>query len=174
MVDYLEFVAQKAARALHRGLDQLPNLAPHLFPFQRQCVEFMLRVGCTGLFLDTGLGKTACELEWCLHALEATNGRALILTPLAVAHQIAREGDRWGDDCRVIRDQSESGEGINICNYDRINRLNPSEYGAVALDESSILKNFTGKPSRARIEAVAHPRFKLSATLTPASREPID
>jgi superfamily II DNA or RNA helicase len=135
------------------------------------CVEFLLRIGSGGLFLDTGLGKTACELEWCRHAAGATNGRALILTPLAVAQQIVREGERWGYDCRVVRDAAESRDGIDVCNYDRLGKLDTRAYGAVALDESSILKNFTGKTSRALIETFSHTRFKLSATATPAPND---
>lgn len=133
MGDYAEFLARKAPKPIERGIEA-PNLAGHLFPFQRHCVEFLLRIGSGGLFLDTGLGKTACELEWCEHARNATNGRALILTPLAVAKQIEREGRRWGYDARVIRDQSEAREGINICNYDRLHLIDPQEFGAVALD----------------------------------------
>lgn len=170
MGGYAEFLASKAPRAVERGID-VASLAPHLFPFQRHCVEFLLRVGSGGLFLDTGLGKTACELEWCEHARNETNGSALILTPLAVAKQIEREAHRFGYDARVIRDQSEARDGINICNYDRLHLIDPQAFGAVALDESSILKNFTGKTTRALIDAFAGHRFRLSATATPAPND---
>jgi superfamily II DNA or RNA helicase len=147
------------------------DLAAHLFQYQAECVRFLLRVGSGGLFLDTGLGKTLCELEWASHALRETNGRALILTPLAVAHQFAAEGLKFGYDVTVIRDQSEARSGINICNYDRLDRLTPDEFGAVSLDESSILKNFSGKTSRDLIAAFASHRFRLSATATPAPND---
>jgi superfamily II DNA or RNA helicase len=134
-------------------------------------VRFLLGVGSGGLFLDTGLGKTAVELEWCIHAAEATNGCALILTPLAVAKQIEREGKRWGYPVRVIREQADAGLGINICNYDRLERLDPQAFGAVALDESSILKSFMGATSRALRAAFSGHRFRLSATATPAPND---
>lgn len=171
MSDYLDFLRSKECRAPLRGLDDVPTLAAHLFPYQRACVEFLLRVGSGGLFLDTGLGKTACELEWASHAAEATNGRALILTPLAVARQIEAEGKRWGYDVRVVRDQSGVRSGLNVCNYDRLDRLDASRFGAVALDESSILKSFTGKTTRALINAFSSHRFRLSATATPAPND---
>lgn len=171
MTAYLEFLRSKEARAPMRGLESVPALAEHLFPFQRACVEFLLRAGSGGLFLDTGLGKTACELEWCRHAAAATNGRALILTPLAVARQIEREGKRWGYEIRVVRDASEIADGINVCNYDRLDRLDVGDFGAVALDESSILKSFTGKTSQALRERFAGHRFRLSATATPAPND---
>lgn len=170
MSAYLDFVQSKRPRALERGV-AVDDLAAHLFPYQAECVRFLLRVGSGGLFLDTGLGKTLCELEWARHASMATNGRALIVTPLAVAHQFAAEGTRFGYDVRVIRSGEEAGEGINIINYDRMDRVGPDAFGAVSLDESSILKSFTGKTSRSLIAAFAGHRFRLSATATPSPND---
>ncbi len=168
---YINFLASKAVRAKERGLTSVPALAPHLFPFQSHCVDFNLRTGCGGLFLDTGLGKTECQLEWCQKAIEATNARALILTPLAVAGQTKRRADRWGYEARVIREQSDAGPGINICNYDRLDKLDPAEFGIISLAEASILKSFTGKTTRKLIEVFKGIRFKLVATATPAPND---
>jgi hypothetical protein len=170
MNSYLNFIASKVPAAATSGIEP-SSISDVLFPYQRACVEFLLRAGSGGLFLDTGLGKTLCELEWCEHARHATNGYALILTPLAVAHQIAAEGRRFGYDARVIRDQSEARSGINICNYDRLERIDPDAFGVVALDESSILKSFTGKTTRVLINAFDGHRFRLSATATPAPND---
>ena len=168
---YETFLAAKAIRAKERGLDHIPDLASHLFPFQRHCVEFGLRAGCFGLFLDTGLGKTECELEWCQKTIEAINQKALILTPLAVAGQTKRRADQWGYEARVIREQSQARPGINICNYERLDKLDPSQFGIIALDEASILKSFTGKTRTALIQAFKGTRFKLAATATPAPND---
>jgi hypothetical protein len=168
---YADFLASKAIVAKPRGLPTIPDLAPHLFPFQRHCTKFALHAGCTGIFLDTGLGKTEIQLEWCHRAIEATNGRALILTPLAVAGQTKRRAERWGYQARVIRQQSDAGPGINICNYDRLDKLDPSEFGIVSLDEASILKSFTGKTTRRLIDAFRGCRFKMVATATPAPND---
>lgn len=168
---YESFIASKAVTVPLRGLADVPALAPHLFPFQRDTVAFGLRAGSFGCFLDTGLGKTAVELEWCQHAAAASNGRALILTPLAVARQIEAEGKRWGYDVRVIRSMDEASEGINVCNYDRLHLLDPQSFGAVALDEASVLKNFIGKVSRSLIEQFAGHRFRMAASATPAPND---
>lgn len=168
---YLDFLARKAVKAHARGIPGAVTETSHLFPFQRHCVEFALRMGAAGIYLDTGMGKSEIQLDWCQRAIEATNNKALILTPLAVAKQFERRADRWGYDARVIREQSEARPGINICNYDRMDKLDVSEFGIVALDESSILKNFTGKTTRGLIDAFAHHRFKLSATATPAPND---
>jgi len=169
--DYLKFLEGKAPAVTQRGLTKTPDLASHLFSFQKHCVDFNLRCGPSGLFLDTGLGKTECQLEYSKHALEATNGRALILTPLAVAGQTKRRAERWGYDARVIRDMSEVKGGINICNYDRLEKLDTEAFGSVVLDEASILKSFTGKTTRSLCAAFRSQRFKLVATATPAPND---
>ena len=168
---YASFLAAKTPKAVRRGLKAMPTIGSHLFPFQRASVEFALDVGPAGMFLDTGLGKTVVQLEYLEHARTATNGRALLLTPLAVARQIEREGNKFGYPVGVVRDQSEVGEGINICNYDRLHLLNPEEFGAVSLDEGSILKSFTGKTTRSLIDAFSGCRFKMAATATPAPND---
>jgi hypothetical protein len=173
-MSYAEFLASKAVVAPMRGLTSVPALSSHLFPFQRACVEHLLTVGSGGLFLDTGLGKTLCQLEWCEHARNASNGMALILTPLAVTQQIAREGVKFGYPARVIRDQSEAREGINVANYDRLHLLDPQAFGVVSLDESSILKSFMGTTTRTLIDAFAGHRWKLSATATPAPNDHLE
>lgn len=170
MSDYAAFLANKAPVAHASGIEPGEITAP-LFDFQRAATEFCLRQGRAGLFLDTGLGKTICELEFAAQAARATNGRALVLTPLAVARQIEREAHRFGYEARVIREQSEARDGINICNYDRLDKLDADAFAAIVLDESSILKAFSGKTSRALIDAFRDHRFRLAATATPAPND---
>lgn len=169
--EYLDFLSSKAVRAPMRGLTETPALAEHLFSYQALCVDHALRAGGAGCFLDTGLGKTEVQLEYLNHAADATNGQALLLTPLAVASQTKRRAEKYGYDARVIREQSEAGPGINIINYDRMEKIDPSAFGAVSLDEGSILKSFTGKTTRTLIEAFKGHRFKLVATATPAPND---
>lgn len=167
---YADFLASKAPTILASGVDpQTP--AGHLFDFQQACVNFAVRQGRAGLYLDTGLGKTRCQLEWARQCAEASNGTALILTPLAVAKQTEREGRALGYDCRVIRDQSETAAGINICNYDRLDKIDPAAFDVVSLDESSILKSFGGKTTVALTEAFSRHRFRMCATATPAPND---
>ena len=170
MDNYLEFLANKTPRAAPAGIE--PSRMPaHLADFQQHCTEFALRQGRAALFLDTGLGKTRQQLEWCKQAAAANNGRALILTPLAVARQIEAEGLALGYDVRVIREQSDVLPGINICNYDRLDKLDAGVFGAVSLDESSILKSMNGATTRALIEKFYDTHFKLCATATPAPND---
>jgi hypothetical protein len=173
MDEYTAFLASKAPTAASCGMEPWAcNSA--LFDFQKAATEFCLRRGRAALFLDTGLGKTICELEFAYQAGDHTNGKSLILTPLAVARQIEREAKRFGYSARVVRDASEVECGINICNYDRLDKLDPSVFGCVVLDESSILKSFMGKTTRALINAFADTPFRLAATATPAPNDHIE
>ena len=168
--EYLAFLAGKAPKAMASGIEPSP-MPGHMFDFQAAATAFCLRQGRAALFLDTGLGKTICELEFARQAAAAANGWSLILTPLAVARQIEAEGWRFGYKCRVIHDQSEACGGINICNYDRLDKLDPSAFGCVVLDESSILKSFAGKTTMALIASFSDTPFRLCATATPAPND---
>lgn len=168
--DYQAFLASKAPHAQASGIEPGP-MHNALFDYQRDVTAFCLRQGRAALFLDTGLGKSACILEWCDQASRASNGYALILTPLAVAKQFEREAQKFGYDARVIRDQSEAKPGINVCNYDRLGLITPDAFGAVALDESSVLKNFSGSISKSLIAAFSNTPFRLCSTATPAPND---
>lgn len=171
MDNYASFLAAKAPKAKASGLAELPTLHKEFKPHQRDVTAFALTQGRAGIYLDTGLGKSFVELEFCKHGGTATNGTSLLLTPLAVARQIEKEAKRFGYDARVVRDQSEVRDGINICNYDRLDKLDPDAFGCVALDEAGILKSFSGKTTRALISAFSAHRFRMAATATPAPND---
>lgn len=171
-MQYTEFLARKVPRAQATGIavgaDDLPR---DLFDYQVHCAQFALEQGRAGIFLDTGLGKTAIELVFVHHGALATNGYGLILAPLAVGWQIVREARKFGMEAHQIRTMADAAPGINVCNYDRLEHLEPEAFGAVALDEASILKAFTGKTSRALVDSFADTRFRMTATATPAPND---
>ena len=170
MTEYQSFLESKAPIAQASGFE--PSALPsHLSDFQQSCVAFNIRQGRAGLYLDTGLGKTRCQLEWMAQSIEQSNGKGLLLTPLAVAKQMEREALALGYNARVIRDQSQAKDGINICNYDRLDKLDTDAFGAVSLDEASIIKNFNGKVSGDLAAAFEGHRFRLCATATPAPND---
>jgi hypothetical protein len=82
-----------------------------------------------------------------------------------------REAVSLGYNARVIRDQSHAKDGINIINYDRLEKVDADSFGAVSLDESSILKSFGGKTTTALCELFSAHKFRLSATATPAPND---
>lgn len=63
MTSYREFLSAKAPRSIASGMDAGP-MNPAMFDYQQDATAFCLRQGRAALFLDTGLGKTICELEF--------------------------------------------------------------------------------------------------------------
>ena len=65
IMDYKKFLIQKKPRLYSRGIDvSLNDIHPLLFDFQKYITRWALHKGRAALFLDTGLGKTFCQLEW--------------------------------------------------------------------------------------------------------------
>ncbi len=169
MTDYEAFLATKR-RVVHdagRVVDAT-EVHPSLFPFQRDIVLWALRKGRAAIFADTGLGKTRMQVEWA----RLTGERCLILAPLAVAQQTIREAAELGVTVTYARRQDEAPEtGITITNYERLERFDPAGFGAVVLDESSILKAFSGTTKKALVEAFAETPWRLCCTATPAPND---
>lgn len=168
MKPYEDFVAQKLQYIAPTGLANVPSLHSSLFPHQRDLISWALRRGRAAIFADTGLGKTAMQLEWARHLPVA---RTLILAPLAVAEQTVREGERLGITVNECRDGSEVRDGITITNYERLHRFDPAAFDAVILDESSIIKHHDAKTLRILLDAFAQTPWKLCATATPAPND---
>ena len=173
MGTYKDFLSAKLPRAAMRGqeIDEA-TLPAALFDFQRHCAAFAVAQGAAGIYLDTGLGKTAIELAYAQAVSEIEGGApVLILAPLAVAPQIVREGARFGIPAQPVRDAGEVQTGINVCNYDRLHKIDPAAFVGVVLDEASILKSFNGKTTRALIDAFRGHRWRMAATATPAPND---
>lgn len=170
--DYRAACAAKRPKTIALGLDHIPNLNPSLFDHQRHGVEFALRAGRAALFYDTGLGKTAQMLEWGRCVVEHTNKPVLMLAPLAVSQQHIREANRFGVDAAISRfGQPPTTPKIVITNYERLEKFDPSDYAGVILDESSILKNFSGITTRKLINTFSQTRFRLAGSATPAPND---
>lgn len=168
---YTEFVARKLTRQPPTGLASVPALHPSLFPHQRDLVGWALRRGRAAVFADTGLGKSIVQLEWARHVVAHTGRPVLVLAPLAVAAQTAREGGRLGLEVTVCRDGVDVKPGINVTNYDRLHRFDSRAFGGVVLDESSCIKHHDAKTLRLLLEAFDGMAFKLCATATPAPND---
>jgi superfamily II DNA or RNA helicase len=168
--DYRAFIANKTVHRRPIGMTpaSMPDAMKH---HQQVSVEYALERGKSALFLDTGMGKSLCELEWARQVSEETGKPVLILTPLAVAGQMIREGVKFGIDARQIREPEEVGDGIMVANYERLPKLDPDAFGGVVLDESSILKSFAGRTRNMLMDAFKDVHFKLAATATPSPND---
>ena len=170
MSSYEEFLARRARKQPQTGrivtteLDGLP-----LSPFQQHITRWACQVGRPAVWADTGLGKTRMQLAWC-HAMADT---ALIVTPLAVAQQTVEEAEHTGIPARYVRDQSEAtGPGVWVTNLEMVEAFDPGMFGAVALDEASILKQSDGRTRTMLIETFADVPYRSTWTATPAPNDP--
>ena len=168
-VSYEEFLERK----LHTGADHgfEPVFMPdQLFDFQQALVQWAVRKGRAAIFADCGLGKTAMQLTWAQNVAQHTDRPVLILTPLAVAAQTIREGEKFGIECHRSSDGSVPGR-IVITNYDRLHLFDPADFGAVVCDESSILKSFNGSTRKAITRFMSKMPYRLLCTATAAPND---
>ena len=149
------------------NIDQA-DISLKLFDFKRDIVLWALKKGKAAIFAGTGLGKTLMQLEWAKHI----DGTVLILAPLAVSKQTISEGEKFGiavNHCNSQEDVIDSG--INITNYERMDRFDFSKFRGIVLDESSIMKAQSGKIRSQLIEYCRQIPYRLACTATPAPND---
>lgn len=130
---YSAFLASKRRTFVGEGIDT-GSLPPTLYDWQDAIVRWALRKGRAAIFADCGLGKTFMQVAWA----QALNVRTLILAPLCVAEQTVVEAAKLGVEVHYAADQRDAtGHRIVITNYERLERFDVSEIGAVVLDESA-------------------------------------
>lgn len=170
-MNYADFLASKRLLVEPVGIAEPSEVSPKLFDFQADITKWALRRGRAAVWADCGLGKGWIALEWSRVVAEETGKPVLILAPLAVAQQFRREGEKLGRLVTVCPDGADVVSGINVTNYDRLHRFDPSTFGGVVLDESSILKDFASATRNALIEAFRATPYKLACSATPAPND---
>lgn len=167
-MNYSEFLKNKAVVDLPTGLKCIPELNPSLYDFQRDITGWGLKRGRAAIFADCGLYKTGMQAEWAKHI----PGNVLILAPLAVAPQTVRLAKNNLDiDISYCRDQAQVKPGITITNYEMLEHFDPSYFTGIVLDESSILKSYSGKFRNLIIESFQKTPYRLACTATPAPND---
>jgi hypothetical protein len=172
-MNYKEFINRKLKTLLLSGFEiDESYLSSILFPFQKYIVRKALSHGRFAIFSECGTGKTMMQLEWAKHVVYHTNEPVLILCPLAVSAQTIEEGLKLG--LKVSRlFESESTDRIYITNYEQIENIQ-IVFGGVVLDESSILKNFSGATKKKLMESFTNTPFKLCCTATPSPNDDME
>lgn len=169
-MNYQEFLESKQKKKVDSGFEIEPEkLNSNLFDFQRHIVKKGLKSGRFAIFADCGLGKTLMQLEWANQVNKYTKKQVLILAPLAVAGQTIKEANKFGINCEKYKTNSNCG--ILISNYEQIENIDCSIFSGIVLDESSILKNFTGKYKNLLIERFKNTPYKLACTATPSPND---
>ena len=163
--DYFDFLKSKQKNIVISGFDIDENkLNKNLFPFQRFIVKRALKAGKYAIFADCGLGKTLMQLEWAYQVAKHTGGKVLILAPLAVKGQTINEAHKFGVDLAKI----------DINNYEQLENIDCSQYVGVILDESSILKNYSGSYKTLILQLFDKTPYKLACTATPSPNDELE
>lgn len=171
--EYRQFIAQKKPVFGNHGITvSADQVHPSLKPFQRDIVVWAAKKGRAATFADTGLGKTRVSLEWA----RLLGQRTIFVAPLSVARQTVREARKIDLEVRYVRspEQVTGDHLLWITNYEMIEKFDPSQFGAVVLDESSILKAIDGKTRRTLTEMFSRTPYRLCCTATPAPNDLVE
>ena len=159
---------------------------PWLFDYQRDITRTALERRKYAVFADCGLGKTLIHLSWAQHVRHelGPKKRVLIITPPLVVPQMISECRRfWGDSLPVEQVKAaqlsewlqSTGDTVGITNWEALKSdLPQGNLGALALDESSMLKSHYGTYARRALELGTGLEWKLCGTGTPAPNDRIE
>jgi len=170
--DYGTFLARKTHTDNQYGFT--PVFMPdYLFPFQKSLVTWALEKGRAAIFADCGLGKTPMQLVWAQNVVEKTCKPVLVLTPLSVGAQTAREASKFSIEAKQSRDGTIAAP-ITITNYQQLHKFDWKQFGGVVCDESSILKNFDGQIKGQVTDFMRKLPYRLLCTATAAPNDYIE
>jgi DNA modification methylase len=170
-MDYKEFLKTKQKDNIQSGFDiDESELNPMLFDFQKFSVKRALKAGKYAIFANTGQGKTPMQLDIAKQVFLHTNKPVLILAPLAVTGQTIEQGVKFGIEVKRFTENTD----IQIANYEQIDNIDCEKYGCICLDESSILKNETGKYRSMLIEKFKRTPYKFCFSATPSPNDPTE
>lgn len=171
-ITYKDFLKSKELKAVVSGFDiAIESLNENLFDFQAVIVKWALRRGKAAIFADTGLGKTIMQCSWADAVHKETGGDILIIAPLCVAHQTVEESAKFGISINYCRSMVDVTDGINITNYEMIEKFDIESFAGVVLDESSIIKHRDSKTRNLIINSCRNVHYKLSCTATPSPND---
>ena len=178
--EYMNFLRKKMVIAPDSGFDIDPaEVNPALKPHQRAAVVWAVHGGKRALFESFGLGKTVQELEFCRIVIKKEGGSALIVLPLGVKQEFARDAERllgWEKPPVYVRTMAEVkeaeslGNHILMTNYERVRDgdIQPDYFTATSLDEASVLRSFGSKTYQTFLPKFRNVRYKLVSTATPS------
>lgn len=149
------------------------DLNPNLFDWQRRVVAWAIQQGRAALFEGCGLGKTLQQLAWADAIVKRTGKPVLLLCPIGVKAQTIREAAKFKIDTPVTEaaDIQPGERRIGIINYERLHHIDATNFVGVVLDESSVLKNFTGVVKQTLCETFSTTPYRLACTATPAPND---
>lgn len=165
------------------------DLAPHLFDYQAWAVSMALRAKRFAVWFNTGLGKTAVQLEWARQVHLMSGGKVLMFAPLAVIPQtIEMAREFYGGEMPIAHLTTREhvtawclagGNGIPVAmtNYEKLNdgqMPGLRHLAGIVADESSMLKTGGGVRKWNLIHSSKGIEYKLSLTATPAPNDAME
>lgn len=173
-MEYINFLTSKT-RAFKKVGFIAKDLNKHLFDFQKHIVKTALEKGRYAIFAECGLGKTLMQLAIASKVVKKTKKPFLILAPLAVSQQTIDEGIKFGIEVQKINNSDTvHPPAIYITNYEQLKNIDATFFGGVALDESSILKNYTGKTKSLILSKFKNTPFRFAFTATPSPNDHLE
>ena len=173
-MNYKQFLSQKHKEIIESGFSIDEHvLNPSLFGFQKFTVQRALKKGKYAIFADTGQGKTPMQLEIAKQVAIKTGKPSLILSPLAVSGQTIEQGQKFNVEVKRYH-EGIMDNGVYISNYEQINNIDVSLFDCICLDESSILKNETGRYRNLLIEKFKKTPYKFCFSATPSPNDPME
>lgn len=170
-MNYTDFLARKQQESISPGKTiHHRQVNSFLYPWQNRIVRWAVKTSRAAIWADTGLGKTIMQLEWA----RLSSDTSLIIAPLAVCDQTVREArNKLGVEASYIKHADDiTGPGIWVTNYERAQGIPAGLFDAVVLDESSILKQSTGKMRMALTQHFSEVPNRLACSATPAPNDP--
>jgi DNA modification methylase len=162
---YTDFLKSKIKLHTNTGFEvDGRGLNRFMFNFQKFIVSKALRFGKYAIFADCGLGKTLMQLSWAEEVVKHTGRPVLILAPLAVKGQTLKEAHKF----------EINMSGIEINNYEQLENIDCSLYAGIVLDESSILKNYSGAYKTLILQLFERTPYKLACTATPSPNDELE
>ena len=179
---YDEFLRGKVIKAKESGFDVLPDeINQKLLPHQRDAVRWACKGGKRALFESFGLGKSVQQLEWCRLVTAHNGGYALIVLPLGVKQEFARDAVElleWDNPPAYVRNMAEIRQHfaehpeafVVMTNYERVRDgdIDPEFFTATSLDEASVLRSFGSKTYQTFLDKFRGVPYKLVCTATPS------
>lgn len=178
LAEYKVYLERKLVKSKPSGFEPRLPIHPIFFDWQIPVIEHSIRIGKYALFEERGLGKTLQQVEWAKHVQDHTRKPVLIVCPLAVSSQTIREGGKIDVNIEYVRSMGDvkmADTPILIINYDMLKHIEPDRFGGIVLDESSILKNYTGKTKKFIIDQfVPVIPYRLFCSATPAPNDHLE
>ena len=172
MNSYAEFLVRKSQLGGQHGFDPV-WMPSFLRGFQKHLCEWSIRKGKAAILADCGLGKGPMTLVWAENVVRHTNKPVLIVTPLAVSHQLIREAEKFSIEAHRSPD-GKPRPNITVTNYERLDKFDANDYAGVACDEISIIKHWTGATQKAVTRFLSKLPYRLGCTATPAPNDYVE